>query len=377
MEAPARPAFTKAILVGLALNVALLLLSPGVGSELHSVGLRDAWRAQMGWSISAEELLSRPGADGNGDGRISDEEAGRYADYARMIGFGLRLPRSFLALQVGATLALCGAAFQVLFRNPLATPYTLGVVSGGSLGAVVAIRLGWTAVYGGVSSLSIAAFLGGVGVDALGMFLSWGRRRLTSNELLLAGVTLGLFCSALMMLVTVVSDEQQTFEMVRWSMGSLDAVRTVEGARLFPLLLPCWIALVALARPLNQYRLGDEMAASRGVNVVALQIGCVGVCTLGVAAVVAQCGPIGFVGLVVPHIVRLLVGSDCRMLLPLSALGGGAFLIVCDWGAQLAMRIGGAVTGQRLGGATLPVGVVTALVGVPIFLVLLRSRRRE
>lgn len=370
-------AFAKVILLGLSMNALLLFLSPGIGSELHSVGLRDAWRAQLEWSEPAEDLLLRHGADPNGDQRIDDDETARYADYARMIGFGIRLPRSLLALQVGATLALCGAAFQVLFRNQLATPYTLGVVSGGSLGAVVAIRFGWTSVYWGISSLSIAAFLGGIGVDALTMFLSWGRRRLTSNELLLAGVTLGLFCSALMMLVTVVSDEQQTFEMVRWSMGSLDAVRTVDGARMLPLLLPVWITLLALARSLNQYRLGDETAASRGVNVVALQVGCVGVCTLGVAAVVAQCGPIGFVGLVVPHIVRLLVGGDCRILLPLSALGGGAFLIVCDWGAQLAMRVGGVLTGQRLGGATLPVGVVTALVGVPIFLVLLRARRRD
>lgn len=366
--------FVRAASIGVALNLVLLAISPGVGSQLRSVGLGDAWRAQLGLSIAPAELLNRPGGDANQDGRISDEEFHHYNEFARMVGFSLRLPRSLLALQVGATLGICGAAFQVLFRNSLATPYSLGVVSGGSLGAVLAIRLGWVAVYGGVSSLSMAAFLGGVAVEGLGMVLSFGRRKLAANELLLAGVTLGLFCSALMMLVTVISDEQQTFEMVRWSMGSLDAVRTVEGARLLPLLLPCWVVLVALAPAFNQYRVGDEAARSRGVNVVVLQTITVGVCTLGVAGVVAQCGPIGFVGLVVPHIVRKLVGSDCRMLFPMSALGGGAFLILCDWGAQLAMRVGGLLTGQQLGGATLPVGVVTALVGVPVFLILLRAR---
>ena len=143
-----------------------------------------------------------------------------------------------------------------------------------------------------------------------------------------------------------------------------------------PMMLPAWVVLILFSRSLNQYRMGDELAAARGVNVSLLQGVCVGVCTLATAAVVAHCGPIGFVGLVVPHMVALVVGSDCRILLPASAIAGGAFLIICDWVSQLCMRVAGWVSGQQLGSATLPIGVVTAVVGVPIFLVLLRARRR-
>jgi len=141
-------------------------------------------------------------------------------------------------------------------------------------------------------------------------------------------------------------------------------------------MLPAWILLILNAPALNQYRLGDELAAARGVHVGRLQGLCVLVCTLATAAVVAQCGPIGFVGLVVPHMAALIFGSDCRILLPASALLGGAFLVICDWGGQLAMRAGGWAMGRQLGSATLPIGVVTAMIGVPIFLVLLKTRRR-
>ncbi len=371
------------------LLVLLIVISPGVGTASASFGWWDAWRARLGIEIRADELTGRPLVDIDGDGKISDEELAAFSESARLI-FGQRLPRTLLALQVGMTLALCGATFQILFRNPLATPYTLGIASGGSLGALVAIRLGWTVAFMGLSSLALAAFGGAIFVVAVVFVLaggsSWrggsargtarGSGGLTSNELLLAGVTMGLFCSAMMMLVTVVSDERQTFAIVRWMMGSLDAVTTIEGATLLPLMLPAWIVLLAGARSLNQYRLGDELAAARGVSVPRLQGVCVIVCTLATAAVVAQCGQIGFVGLVVPHAVALLFGSDCRILLPASALVGGAFLIICDWASQLSMRAAGWAMGRQLGSATLPIGVVTAIIGVPIFLVLLRTRRK-
>ncbi len=122
--------------------------------------------------------------------------------------------------------------------------------------------------------------------------------------------------------------------------------------------------------------MGDELAQTRGVNVVRLQWVSVLVSTLAIAGVVAQCGPIGFVGLVVPHIVILLMGSDCRLLLPASALMGGGFLILCDWASQLAMRLAGSIAGRDWGSVTLPIGVVTAVVGVPLFLALLWTRKR-
>ncbi len=237
----------------------LLVLSPGIGTESATCGWWDAWRAKLGWTISADELVGRPFVDLDDNGVISEAERAGFVEAARTI-FDLRFPRTLLALQVGITLALCGATFQILFRNPLATPYTLGIASGGSLGALMAIRFGWGFVFLGISTLSLSAFLGAILVVGAVFFIARGSRRLSSNELLLAGVTMGLFCSAMMMLVTAVSNERETFTMVRWMMGSLDPITTLQGTTLLPFVLPAWIVLLFNARALNQYRLGDEMA---------------------------------------------------------------------------------------------------------------------
>ncbi len=355
----------------------LVIVSPGIGTESASFGWSDAWRAQLGLPIDAAGLVDRPYVDTNGDGEVSEDELAGFVALAKHIGFGLRFPRTLLALQVGITLAMCGATFQILFRNSLATPYTLGVVNGGSLGALLAIRLGWTVMVWGISSIAIAAFGGALSI-VVGVFVFVrGSRRLTSNELLLAGVTMGLFCSAMMMFITSVSDERVTFATVRWMMGSLDPISDLEQMTLLPMMVPAWIGLMLLSRAMNQYRLGDELAQTRGVNVAALQGVSVALCTLATAGVVGYCGPIGFVGLVVPHIAVLLVGSDCRILLPAAGLLGGGFLVVCDWGAQLTMRLAGWATGRDVGSATLPIGVVTAIVGVPLFLMLLRTKLGE
>ena len=335
------------LIVGGLLLLAVVLLSPGIGSRSGEIGLRDAWRAYF------------------------NHDQGSVAYW---IAFNLRLPRTLLAVTVGITLALCGAVFQVLFRNALATPYTLGIASGGSLGAMIALKLGVAFTMLGVTGISALSFAGALAVVAILFAFTRGTRRLTTNELLLAGVTMGLFCSAMMMLVTYLSDVRETFAIVRWMMGSLDTIGNLELKSSLPLIVPCWIVLIASARSLNQYVLGDELAAARGVHVARLQGLCIFFASLATAAVVAICGPIGFVGLVVPHIVALVVGRDCRILLPASATIGGVFLAVCDWLSQLAMVWVGAVTGRELGSTILPIGVVTAVVGVPIFLALLHRR---
>jgi iron complex transport system permease protein len=335
------------LIISALLLVVVVLVSPGIGSRSGEIGLRDAWRAYL-----------------HGD----------HGSVAYWIAFNLRLPRTLLAITVGVTLALCGAVFQVLFRNALATPYTLGIASGGSLGAMIALKLGFAFSILGVTGVSALAFAGALVVIAVLFAFTRGTRRLTTNELLLAGVTMGLFCSAMMMLVTYLSDVRETFTIVRWMMGSLDTIGNLELKSSLPLIVPGWIVLIASARSLNQYVLGDELAAARGVNVARLQALCIFFASLATAAVVAICGPIGFVGLVVPHMVALLVGRDCRILLPASAMMGGVFLAVCDWLSQLAMGWVGAASGRDLGSTILPIGVVTAVVGVPIFLVLLHRR---
>jgi iron complex transport system permease protein len=331
----------------LALLCGVLLLSPGIGSRSGHVGLSDAWQAYFNHETDSVTYW---------------------------IAFRLRLPRTLLALEAGITLALCGAVFQTLFRNPLATPYTLGIASGGSLGALIAIKLGIGTCVLGISGITLSAFVGAMVVIIIVFLLARGARRLTTHELLLAGVTLGLFCSAMMMLVTYLSSARETFVIVRWMMGSLDTISNLKFTSILPMILPGWIVLICSARSLNQYLLGEELAAARGVNVVRLQAVCILFASLATAAVVSVCGPIGFVGLVVPHITALVVGRDCRILLPAAALVGGVFLAVCDWLSQLAMAWAGALTGRDLEATILPIGVVTAVVGVPIFLILLHKR---
>lgn len=339
--------FALALAVCGVLIVVLLILSPGIGSQYRAVGFLDAWRAFF-----------------NGE-----RESSSY-----WIGFRHRLPRSVLALQVGITLALCGAVFQTLFRNALATPYTLGVSSGGSLGALIAIRLGLTSGFLGISAVSGCAFLGAIAVILIVFLLARSKRGLSTNELLLAGVTLGLFCSAMMMLVTYLSNARQTFEIIGWMMGSLDPIGDTGSSLSWPVLALAWLILLGSSRALNQYTLGDELAASRGVHVERLIIATILTASIATAAVVSMCGPIGFVGLVVPHLTALVVGRDCRILLPAGAMLGGVFLIICDWLSQLIMVWAGRLTGRDLSGVVLPIGVVTAVVGVPIFLALLRRR---
>ena len=329
------------------LLLAVILISPGIGTESHHFGLFDAWRSYFQRDTDA---------------------------LAYRIGFVLRMPRTLLALQAGITLGLCGAVFQTLFRNPLATPYTLGVASGGSLGAVVAIKIGLQVSLFGVSGISLAAFAGALLVIGLVFLFTRGARRFTTTELLLAGVTMGLFCSAMMMFIQYLSTERQTFAMVRWMMGSVVSIGMKESISNLPLFLPSWLVLILSAKSLNQYAIGEEIARSRGVHVARLQVVCILFASLATAAVVAACGPIGFVGLVVPQLAALIVGHDCRILLPASALIGGVFLALCDWISQLVLGWAGALIDQPLGSTQLPTGVVTAIVGVPIFLSLLYRR---
>lgn len=284
---------------------------------------------------------------------------------AEAIFWQLRLPRVLLALLAGAGLAVSGLAFQTLFRNELAEPYTLGIATGAALGAVLSLRLEEMGVLLGMPLVSLASFAGAIGATALVVGLAW-RRKGNTGTLLLAGIAVSLSCSALILFLQYLSDSTQTFRMVRWMMGGLSVVGYGEVLWAAPWVLGGAAVLLALRWDLNLLLTGEELAASRGVDLVRLRLRVLGVSSLMIGALVAVAGPIGFVGLMVPHMLRRWVGHDHLFLAPACLLGGGAFLAVCDVAARTVMSP-----------AELPVGVLTALLGGPFFLWLLVLGRKD
>ena len=277
----------------------------------------------------------------------------------------IRLPRILLALLGGAALAVSGLGFQTLFRNALAEPYTLGISSGAALGAVLALRLQGGAFLG-LSIVALASFAGALGATALIVGLALRRQGIQTSTLLLAGVAVSLSCSAIILFLQYLSDSTQTFRMVRWMMGGLSVVGYTEVLWLLPWVLGGSAALFALRWELNLLLTGEELAASRGVDLARLRRLVLLATSLMIGALVAVAGPIGFVGLIVPHMLRRLIGHDHLFLVPACVLGGGAFLTLCD-----------AVGRTVMAPAELPVGILTALLGGPFFLWLLVFRRRE
>jgi iron complex transport system permease protein len=276
----------------------------------------------------------------------------------------LRVPRVLVGALVGGTLSLVGACFQTLFANPLATESTIGTTAGATLGALGALALGLPGA-GGVPVLFSASFVGALAASlAVALVASSGRARL--NDVLLAGITVTLATGALSTGLQYVSDSHALIDAAKWSLGQLPQVGYGGVLLLLPVVVPVWLALLLFSRALQTFAFGEELAHARGVNVRRLRFFVLVLGSLAVAASVAWCGPIAFVGLVVPHLVRLAVGPALGRLLPLSVLGGAAFLVVCD---ALARSI---VPGREL-----PVGVVTATLGAPSLVVLLfRARER-
>jgi iron complex transport system permease protein len=282
------------------------------------------------------------------------------------IFFIARLPRVIAAAVVGASLASAGVVLQALLRNPLATPDTLGVSSGAALGAMIAITFHFDFVIAGVSSIPLASFAGSIGALGVVYALSTARRRgLSTTVLLLGGVTLQSFFSALILFVQYLADFTDTGRTIRWLMGTLDIGSYAPIVAVLPVVFVAFAILATLARPLDLISLGSDAAAARGVNVVQAERLALVSASLATAAAVSLAGPVGFIGLVVPHLVRLVVGSDHRLVLPASALFGAAFLIACDLVARTLFAP-----------VELPVGIVTALIGGPFFLwLLLRAVR--
>ena len=280
------------------------------------------------------------------------------------IFFIARLPRTLAGALVGALLATAGVVFQGLLRNPLATPFTLGVSAGAALGAMLAITFGSAVAWIGIPLAPLASFVGSMAAVAVVYFLASARHRgLSTNVLLLAGVTMNAFFSALILFVQYFADFSETFRIIRWLMGDLDISSYQPLVTALPLLVVSFAVFAWLARPLNLLSLGADAAESRGLDVTRAQRAAFFSASLATGAAVSVGGPVGFIGIVVPHLVRLLVGADHRIVLPASALFGAAFLIGCDALARSIMPP-----------LELPVGVITALIGGPFFLWLLVRR---
>lgn len=293
-------------------------------------------------------------------GDVLSALGGRADRITRTIVVDLRLPRALLGVLVGGSLALAGATFQAILRNPLAEPYILGISGGASVGAVLVLAAGWAVESSW--SLPLAAFAGAlVAIGLVFRVATASGRAMDVRVLLLAGVVVGAFFSACIAFILSVSDARTVQSAVLWMMGSLAAAGWRDVALTAAYSLPAALLLLRFARPLNLMAIGEETAQYLGTDVERVKRLSLGIAALLTAAGVAVAGVIGFVGLVVPHAVRLLVGSDHRVLLPLSFLAGGAFLTLADLAARMV-----------LAPTEVPIGVITAFVGVPFFLLLLR-----
>ncbi|RLA89690.1 MAG: iron ABC transporter permease [Deltaproteobacteria bacterium] len=272
----------------------------------------------------------------------------------------LRLPRVLLAALVGATLSLGGLVFQALLRNPLAEPYILGVSGGSAVGAILGILLG-LAPFPGVALL---AFVGSMATLLLVLILAAGRAASQKGSLLLAGVMVNAFCSAVIMFFISITQDARLHNIIYWLMGDLSQASPDRLALLLYLLPPCIVLIFLLARPLNLLALGEEVAMYMGINVKTVSYMLLVITSLMVSAIVCQSGLVGFVGLVIPHLLRLLLGPDHRLLIPACVLGGGSYLVLCDLLSRLLPSQG-----------EMPVGVITAIIGAPLFILLLQRGR--
>ncbi len=275
----------------------------------------------------------------------------------------LRAPRMVLGLLAGAMLAVAGATYQGVFRNPLADPYLLGVAAGAGLGATLAI-----VNVADVSSVPawtpLLAFAGALVAVALTWFVGGRSLRSTPATLVLAGVAVSALFTSAQTFLQQQSSTQSIARVYIWLLGSLATASWHSVIIVVPYVVLCCAVCVAAARALDIMSVGDDEARSLGLSVRAVRLLVVGASSLGTAAVVSVVGLIGFVGIIVPHIVRLLVGTSYRRILPLSVIFGAAFLVLCDTVARTVMAP-----------SELPLGVVTAMVGAPVFVLILSVRR--
>jgi iron complex transport system permease protein len=273
----------------------------------------------------------------------------------------VRFPRVLLAALVGATLSLGGVVFQALLRNPLAEPYILGISGGSAIGAIFGIMMGFSRFPG----VSLTAFAGSIATLVLLLVMSSGQSMLKNDSLLLSGVMVNAFCSAVIMFLISLTQDSRLHSIMFWLMGDFSLVDVKQVAVFAAILLPCFILLFWLSNSMNLLLLGKEMAQTMGVNVKIVTLTMLVVTSFMVSVTVSHCGLLGFVGLVVPHLFRLMLGPDHRVLIPACIFGGGAYMVFCDILARSLPNQG-----------EMPVGVITAMIGAPLFIYLLKRSER-
>jgi iron complex transport system permease protein len=271
----------------------------------------------------------------------------------------LRLPRLLLAAMVGAALSLCGAVFQGVLRNPLAEPFILGVSGGAAAGAVLALLLGLA----GLAPLALMAFGGAAATVGLVLAIARRRGRMETSTLILTGVMVNAFFTAAIMFVISTTTDQKLHAILFWLYGDLSATRLEQAWLLLPVVLAAGAVFFLHGRHLNLLSAGGLAAATLGMNVERVKLVLFLVVSLVVGVTVSLSGLIGFVGLMVPHLVRMVLGHDHRLLVPASGLFGASFLVLADTAARTVISP-----------AALPVGVVTAFLGAPFFMLLLAKR---
>ncbi len=284
----------------------------------------------------------------------------------RNIFWKIRVPRVLIAFISGSALALSGMAFQAMFRNALATPFTLGVSSGAAVGAAIYVKTGFLISLLGFAGQSISAFLGAILSISLVYGLTQIKKGFSSSTLLLAGVAVNFFFSSLILFLQYLSDFTHSFQIVRWLMGGFEIVGYKPLLSILPFTVIGILFISLKLNELNLLMLGEDLALSRGVAVNRVKTGLFIATSLMVGSVVSVCGPIGFVGMMVPHICRLIIGSDHRNLAPATFLIGGTFLVLCDTIARILIAP-----------AEIPVGVITAMLGGPFFIWLLVRKKSE
>lgn len=272
----------------------------------------------------------------------------------------IRLPRVLMAAMAGAVLSLGGLVFQALLRNPLAEPYILGVSGGAAIGAIIGILAGFSRFPG----VGTTAFAGSMATLAVVLLMSSKDSSLKKDTVILSGVMVNAFCSAVIMFLISLTTDNKIHNIMFWLMGDLSSADLHQAGLLFIMIIPCFILIFVLSHTMNLLLLGQEMAASMGINTKRV-VGLLLVTTsFMISAAVCQCGLLGFVGLVIPHIFRLSLGPDHRVLVPACILGGGAYMVCCDLLARWLPSQG-----------EMPAGVITAMIGAPLFIWLLRRER--